>query len=400
MAAGARGVRGDAAAWRSLAGPEAPLLESLEGIEAPPAPSVIERLRALHPADAVAAAIELSIARTRARAKFGERARTLWCDRQGVEMASGPRVARRKAARFAEAGASEIDDLCCGIGGDLIELARVARATGIDRDPVRAWMAAMNSGAPTTCSDALREPGSAPFAHADPARRDGTGARVTGSDALEPPVAALRAALAGRRGFALKIGPGMDLAASELDGADELEFLSEDGRLVQQVVWSGALAASPGMRRATKACTGLTVAGRPDPVPLGDGCMQPMLMVPDPALERARLLGVVATRIGAVEPAPGLGIVTARSAPADPAALGWFEAFEVVDELPARESTVAGWLAARGAGIVTVRTRGDACDPDRWQSRLRGRGDEPWTVFVLRVGDRRRAYAVRRAGGA
>ena len=57
---------------------------------------------------------------------------------------------------------------------------------------------------------------------------------------------------------------------------------------------------------------------------------------------------------------------------------------------------LALWLAERGAGIVTVRTRGAACDPDAWQKALRGRGETPWTVFVLRLGLRRMAYAVRR----
>jgi hypothetical protein len=46
-----------------------------------------------------------------------------------------------------------------------------------------------------------------------------------------------------------------------------------------------------------------------------------------------------------------------------------------------------------------VRTRGGACDPDRWQRALRGPGDVPFDVFVLRVGERRRAYAVRRIDG-
>ena len=68
----------------------------------------------------------------------------------------------------------------------------------------------------------------------------------------------------------------------------------------------------------------------------------------------------------------------------------------MIEELPAREQTVAAWLAERGAGIVTVRTRGAACDPDAWQKALRGRGEMPWTVFVLRLGLRRMAYAVRR----
>ena len=123
-----------------------------------------------------------------------------------------------------------------------------------------------------------------------------------------------------------------------------------------------------------------------------------MMFVPDPALERAKLLGLFADRLNAVDAAPGLGILTRDDcAPLDQECAAWFEQFEVIEELPAREQTVAAWLAERGAGIVTVRTRGAACDPDGWQKALRGRGATPWTVFVLRLGLRRMAYAVRRA---
>jgi hypothetical protein len=402
---------GGLAEWQALAEPPgAAALAQLEGIDSAPAASVIERMRRGCDAATVAAAIECAIARTRARAKFGARAATLWCDRAGAEMASSPAVARHKAARFAAAGAARIDDLCCGIGGDLMELARVAEATGADLDPVRAWMAGRNAGCAVRRADALLEPGDAPFAHADPARRAG-GARVVRGADLLPPLADLRAALRGRRGTAIKLGPGMDLAADELDADDEAEFVSERGTLVQQVLWGGALARAPGQRTATRACTGATVTGRAADPPAGDGRMRRVLLVPDPALERARLLGEFAGALGAADAAPGLGILTADAVPAVPpagagddgrthGAAAWFEAWEVVEELPARERTVADWLRARGAGIVTVRTRGGACDPDEWQRALRGAGDEPWTVFVLRLGGERRAYAVRRAGAA
>lgn len=391
--------QGDLGPWRALAerGSES-LLRALHGIDAAPEPAAIERLRRSFPPAVVAAAIELSVARTRARDKFGDAAAQLWCDRAGVEMASSPRVARHKARRFAEAGASAIDDLCCGIGGDLIELAKVAPAKGVDLDPVRAWMAARNSGAQAECADALCCRGEGEFAHADPARRTPGGARVRQAARLEPPLEALRAALASRRGFAVKLGPGMDLEGPALREADELEFISEDGRLVQQVLWSGSLCGAPGARTATMACTGQSIRGLPVAVPVGAGRMCRHLFVPDPALERARLLGTLAGALAASEPVPGLGILTADSAADGAPERRWFEAFEVIEELPARERAVAEWLASRGAGTVTVRTRGMACDPDRWQAALRGPGDAPWTVFVLRLGSRRAAYAVRRLG--
>ena len=396
---------GGPAAWEAAAQPGAAhVLGELAGIDAAPAPAVIERLRRACDPATVAAAVECSIARTRARAKFGDRAAQLWCDRAGVEMASSPAVARLKAARFAAAGARRVDDLCCGIGGDLMELARVCEAIGADLDPVRAWMAARNAGCAVRCADVLREPGDAPFAHADPARRAG-GGRIVRADALLPPLADLRAALRGRRGTAIKLGPGMDVSpaggagdAAGADPSDEVEFVSERGTLVQQVLWGGELARTSGGRTATRACTGETVSGRPGDPPAGAGGMRRVLLVPDPALERARLLAQFAGTLGAVDAAPGLGILTADAAPAVSAAASWFEAWEVVEELPARERTVAQWLRARGAGIVTVRTRGGACDPDGWQRALRGTGEVPWTVFVLRLGSERRAYAVRRTG--
>ena len=115
-------------AWQSLADPRnAGLLRALHGIDAAPAPAAMERLRTAHGTDEVAAGIELSIARTRAHAKFGDAADSLWADRAGVEMASAPAVAAWKAARFRTAGAQRIDDLCSGIGGDLMAIARATK---------------------------------------------------------------------------------------------------------------------------------------------------------------------------------------------------------------------------------------------------------------------------------
>jgi hypothetical protein len=388
-------------AWQSLADPRnAGLLRALHGIDAAPAPAAMERLRTAHGTDEVAAGIELSIARTRAHAKFGDAADSLWADRAGVEMASAPAVAAWKAARFRTAGAQRIDDLCSGIGGDLMELARVAPTTGADLDPVRAWMASRNAGCDVRVADAVVAPGDAAFAHADPARRDRGGARRWAPEDLEPPFDAVRGAMRARAGWAMKLGPGMDLGPEHVTGDEEVEFIGDRSGLVQQVLWAGALAVQAGMRTATRVDLGITLNGVPAAPEAGAGRAGRVLLVPDAALERARLLAGAAVRLQAAELAAGLGILTTDRAPGrDSPDAPWFECFEVLEELPAREATVARWLAARGAGIVTIRTRGGACDPDRWQRALRGPGDEPHVVFVLRVGERRCAYAVRRIEG-
>lgn len=98
------------------------------------------------------------------------------------------------------------------------------------------------------------------------------------------------------------------------------------------------------------------------------------------------------------EAAPGLGILTGDRGTLPDGHAPWFRAWQILESMPARERDVARWIAARGGGIVTVHTRGGACDPDRWQAALRGPGDDPMDVFVLREAAALRAYAVRRIG--
>lgn len=133
----------------------------------------IARLRKRYDADLVAAALELADARRKAAAKFAG-AGALWCDVAGVEQASGARVASWKARRMAEAlgAGGEVLDVCCGIGGDAMALARAGlRVTAVDLDERRAWMAAMNAGCPTRAVDAESLELAGAALHADPARR-------------------------------------------------------------------------------------------------------------------------------------------------------------------------------------------------------------------------------------
>src|SRR5690242_10943061 len=67
-----------------------------------------------------AAAVETAILRARASAKFTE-AQHMYFTRDGLEQATSESVARHRAGRYA--GCAEVWDLCCGIGGDLIQLA-------------------------------------------------------------------------------------------------------------------------------------------------------------------------------------------------------------------------------------------------------------------------------------
>jgi hypothetical protein len=114
-----------------------------------------------------------------------------------------------------------------------------------------------------------------------------------------------------------------------------------------------------------------------------------VLHVPDPALERARLLHLLATEHSLWEPAPGLGLLIGDTAAASP----WCTPWVIHASVPPRTRTMQQWLRANDGGEVTVRTRGGAQkDVDMLSKRLSGPGRTPWTVFVLRLGRHKRAF--------
>lgn len=381
---------------RLLALESAPLVAAAAGAADVAA---IDRLRRSWPRDLVQAALMLAEARRKAAAKFPEPAR-LVADPAGVEQATSHVVAMHKARRFDAAGAA-IVDLCCGIGGDAMALARAGTVTAIDVRPVRAFMAERNAACAALCADvetseiAALVPAGALF-HVDPARRDEGGARRTRLADHRPGSAFLARLLRARPDGAIKLGPGIDIAAVAAlfapDHSWELEIVSERGALVQAIAWCGRLALHPGERTATRLPEGraLTARPRPLPAPSGGSGVDRYLVLVDPAVERAGLSGAAVAGMPVREVHPGLGILTSGERVSGP----WIEAHEVLAELPWRVEKVRAWLAHRGAGVVTVRTRGGAADTDAAQQQLRGDGSIPYVVFVLRLGRAVRAVIV------
>jgi SAM-dependent methyltransferase len=115
----------------------------IEGVEDSTALTLGSRLRRDHPPELVAAALTQAALRRKARPKFGPDADIMYFTPAGLEQATGSLVAVHRARRFA--GRGRVADLCCGVGGDLVALARAGLdLTGADRDPVTAEVARAN----------------------------------------------------------------------------------------------------------------------------------------------------------------------------------------------------------------------------------------------------------------
>lgn len=385
-------MRGRIETWQHVAG-NAALLERAS-VLATGDITGLARLRSDFGDEASAIALELILARRKAAEKFGDAAEALIADVQGVEQASGLAVARYKAGHIRNAlgTGARIVDLCCGIGGDTVSLCEAGlMVTAVDREPTRAWMARHNSAlrADAVCMDASDWSGTSSATggcaiHLDPARRhEGTGRRAWKLDDLRPApdVIAGLIAHAGEAGASVKLSPGVDLQSLDAlvgDAPYEVGFIAEHGRLVQAVLWTGKLRQAE--RSATLITRGQThtLAGSPDHAPTGP--MRRYLHAVHPAVERAGLIGLLSGEHDAPLIHPKLGLLTSETPIDSP----WLTGFELLAELPWRPKKVRQWLGAHDAGIIEVKTRGKAVDPDAAAKQLRGKGETPYTVFVLR----------------
>lgn len=366
-------------AWRTLADPAAgPLLAAAAEVEAAGVtPSAVTRLRRDHPDGPIPEALELAGARRRGGAKFEDSTRLL-LDRGGVEQATSGTVASWKATRF---GSEPVLDLCCGIGGDAMALARRGPCLGVDRDPVRAFMASYNAGIETVVDDVEAVSIDRPLVHLDPARRDeSSGRRSWRLEDLVPGVDAIRRIVADAEGAAIKLGPGLPMPPPVLHDRQSVSVVAESGRLVQAIVWTGRLARSASVE-AVDLPSGRTIEGEPAVLRSGAIELEGALLEFHPAVERVGLGShVLHEHLGLegvdVEPAAGLGLAVVDLARVEQAVADgrddWFRAISIDAVVAPRPETVADAIRTSmpTPKQVVVRTRGGAVDADDWTRRL------------------------------
>ena len=187
--------------------------------------------------------------RRRARDKF-PLADHMFFDREGLELASRQEIARYRAWRLRHR--EVILDLCCGIGGDLLELGIGARVRAVDRDRERLEMARMNAasaGLQTVDfiqADVrfIKPHGDAIFL--DPSRRSG-GRRIRAAEAYSPPLSCIEDLRRSVSALAVKVAPA--IREEELPSGCEVEFISAGGQCREGVLYFGPLATTRRRRK-------------------------------------------------------------------------------------------------------------------------------------------------------
>ncbi len=343
--------------------------------------------------DQAAAVLTQADLRRRAVSKFGDAAGRLFLTRDALEQATRSDVARWRAERLRDAGATHVVDLGCGIGADALAFAAAGLAVvAVEFDPATAILAAANlgdagrvvTGDAVALAGDLLAGGAAVFA--DPARRTASGRTWRVAD-LTPPWDFATGLLDGRLGC-IKAAPG--LPSTVIPDGVATTWVSHRGDLVEASLWSGPWAA--GSRTAVLLPSGEQLdAGERSHPPVAE--VGRYLYEPDPAVIRAGAVGTLAALLDARSPQAGIAYLCADVLVKTPFAT----AFEVLQELPFDERGLRRWVQDQRVGILEIKVRGFDVDPAVLRKRLKPSGPGSATLVLTPTPDGAKALVVRRA---
>ena len=380
--------------------------------------------------------ISLAQARTRARTKFGERARVLMLTQEAAEQATRPVIAHYRAQRLRPV-AGTVADLGCGIASDsAVYAADRGAVVAVELDPLTASFAAKNlefcpqarvySGDVTDyvhgeLLDAAGEPVGVVWM--DPARRELRGAkkaqteRLFDPEAFSPPFSfVLNLARTGVP-MGVKLGPGFphegipspeDIASeTNPNPRVEAEWIQSEGSLAELVLWFNALA-QEGVARTATSVRELPAEEADPSDSLGESSNEDSnetrsLLPPYEAVSfRSPLTAAEAEQSVEIpvslpqpgeyllEPAPAivrshlvaefaesigahlLDEHLAYLCSAEPVEHPLVACYEVLEEIPQQEKQLKRWVREQGFTALTIKKRGVDIVPEQLRARLLG----------------------------
>jgi hypothetical protein len=367
-------------------------------------PAELARLRRLAPAALVLAAVRLARARRKAAGKF-ERGDRMWVEPIGVEQATAELVARHKAGRFS--AGPVVVDLCAGIGGDTVALARSARVVAVDRDAGMCRRLRWNADVYEVSDHVLTIRARAEsfpipagaLVHLDPDRRahDRGARRARAVEDYAPGPASWASLIEQVPGGAIKLSPAADFARLFPPGSGcEVELISLRGECKEATVWFGELAGCG--RRATRLPEGVTWTDRDaiDPERAGVFPLSDWIFDPDPSLIRAGLLDGFARAHGLFRVAEGVDYLTGPDWVETP----FLSAFAVREVSSMDPKHLRRMIERHDVGALEIKVRGVDVTPESLRARLKPRGSEPSTLLIVGGEGPVRAVLARRASPA
>jgi SAM-dependent methyltransferase len=365
---------------------------------------VVSKLRGKgHSAELVATVLTQVKLRRRAKAKFGEFAKTMFFTEEGLEQASRLKVAAMHAGRFRNHGLKRIADLGCGIGAESLAIASLDMdVTAFEIDEVTAALATYNLAsfenvkveqADVTTINLENFDG----LFIDPARRDlkdsktNINKRKYDINDFSPSFDFVLEA-ARTKPTIVKLGPGLDHKDIPDDG--EAVWVSDDGDLVELTLYFGILR-RPEVKRAALLLSPngtfeltSTEAERLD-APLGE--LGKYLYEPDASIIRSHLVGDLAISLGLNIFSNEIAYLSSNEEVHSP----WLRGYEVLENLVFDRKKLKAYLREKNIGVLEIKKRGADITPEQLRRELDPKGTESATLIVTRVDGAHRVLIVR-----
>ncbi|MEO6398282.1 MAG: SAM-dependent methyltransferase [Tepidiformaceae bacterium] len=353
--------------------------------------------RRFAPAEASALAEQLTI-RVRARERFGPAAEQLLFTTEGLEMATHPLVAERRASRLRALGAP-VADLTCGIGGDLLACIDAGlTAVGVELDEATVLLARHNAcargAAHLVRGDACRAPlrlgGMAVLL--DPARRSSAGRRFDPAAFVPDWESCLGLLRAGRTGV-MKAPPGIE--HRHLPEEAEVEFVQLGRSMREAALWVGE-GAQPGLKRALLLPSGEELDSTAAEIDSSPVSLQRYVFDPEYCVTRAGLVRQLALLMGGSLLDAQIAYFTSD----EPAFHPMAATFEVLEVVPFALARLRERLRAGRWRAEEIRRRGFPVEPDALR-RLLGKMDgDPVAVLLTTLRGERKAIISRKMAAA
>lgn len=353
-----------------------------------------KQLRKNYSQDLVRAALTLSELRIRGRAKFSH-ADQMWFDRKSLEQSTPELVSQYKAQRFS----GTVYDYCCGMGGDLISLAKHGTVVGVDLEPLLCQFARWNSEVygvsetVTVLNSSIEEVRDRQgWLHIDPDRRPHSGGKVIRIEDYLPDLETLLEFIPQFQGGAIKLSPASNFAGKFPE--TETELISLNGECKEATIWFGELAGDQEFRATAISKEGNvnSIAGHPLDAFVSITDAGDYIYDPDPAVVRSGLLDVVADQFSLSRLDPEEEYLTSTEKVESP----FFRRFKILETLSNNEKEIRKYFRTAPFGQLEIKCRRIPVSIENLRRKLSLKGAAAGVLIIARLQGKARALICER----
>ncbi len=311
--------------------------------------------------------------------------RELLFTEQGAQQASSWEIAKYHAKKFKVF--KKVADLCCGIGVDLINIAkRKKKVYAIDLDVDTMGLAEYNCKRNNLNNIDFKLGKAEEFDQQvdaifiDPDRRPGSNRRIAPEE-YSPSFSKIMELRKICPNIAVKLSPAIDYKRLNLPIDSTLEFVSENGTLKEILLCMGKLSTKNCERKAVLLSSNLILKNSDVKTKVTE--IQKILFEPDPAIIRAGLVQELGSKIDYNLIDSKLALLTGSQI----AQSDFGKIYEVEEILKYDLKKVRKYVRENEIGELIIKTRGFPESVEKFRKKIKLKGRNSIVMFILRKGD-------------